>query len=579
MNLNFEILQYFVMKKIVKRKDFDYILSEIERLNMPVETYLTIKEMCTETQAYEVLADFYNIPFVEVDMLDFDEELLALFTYEFMKKNKFLPVTIDKNGALLICTGAILDPNALSTVAVAFNGKVDYVLTPPSHIDRYIDSILAVIQTSAALVDLNNAKDEETFKKVLGQEIRTNALNRDEEVINNPSVRLVDSIIKEAIPYRASDIHIEPFEKVLKVRYRIDGDLQSRADIPIESYPAICARIKIMSGMNIAETRKAQDGRINAQILGRNIDFRVSSQPTVDGENIVMRILDEKQSILDLDKLGYFPRTQNIIKKCIQRPEGIVIITGPTGSGKTTTLYTVLSMINSIEKNIMTLENPVEYRIPLIRQTSINPEIGVDFADGIRTLMRQDPDVILVGEIRDRETAIAAVQAAMTGHQVFSSLHTNDAFSAIPRLMQIGVEPYLLSGSLICVIAQRLARKLCPHCRRKRPVTEQEKTIISRILGEKIASKVTELYEAVGCEKCRGNGFTGRMAIVEIIDVDKELDEMIVRRATKKEMTQYLNNNGFISMQIDGVQKVVMGYTTMDELMRVVDLTSVLDVK
>ena len=344
-------------------------------------------------------------------------------------------------------------------------------------------------------------------------------------------------------------------------------------------WSSIVVRIKIMSGMNIAETRKAQDGRINAQILGRNIDFRVSSQPTVEGENIVMRILDEKKSILDLDKLGYFPRTQNIIKKCIKRPEGIVIITGPTGSGKTTTLYTVLNMINSIDKNIMTLENPVEYRIPLIRQTNINPDVGLDFADGIRTLMRQDPDVILVGEIRDKETAIAAVQAAMTGHQVYSSLHTNDAFSAIPRLMQIGVEPYLLSGSLICIIAQRLTRKLCPYCKEKYKITEEERQIISKFLGTNIANKVTELYKEKGCDKCRGTGFSGRMAVAEIIDVDKELDEMIVTRATKKEMINYLNKNGFVSMQMDGVQKVIMGYTTMQELVRVVDITSAMDVK
>jgi general secretion pathway protein E/type IV pilus assembly protein PilB len=328
-----------------------------------------------------------------------------------------------------------------------------------------------------------------------------------------------------------------------------------------------------MSGMNIAETRKPQDGRISSQILGRTIDFRVSSQPTVDGENIVMRILDQKSSILDLDNLGFFPKTQNILKKCVQKPEGIVIITGPTGSGKTTTLYTVLDMINNIEKNIMTLENPVEYRMPLVRQTNIQPEIDFDFADGIKTLMRQDPDIILVGEIRDKETAVAAVQAAMTGHQVFTSLHTNDAFSAIPRLMQIGVEPYLLSGSLICVIAQRLARRLCPHCKKKRPINDKEKQIVSYFLGDDILNEVTELYEAVGCEKCRKTGFIGRLVVAELIDIDKELDDMIVRRATKKEFLQYLEDHGFITMQVDGVQKAVLGLTSIDELSRVVDLT------
>ena len=249
---------------------------------------------------------------------------------------------------------------------------------------------------------------------------------------------------------------------------------------------------------------------------------------------------------------------------------------------KTTYKFFAGSLLLAFIGVLVGWQNPqyvMEYRIPLIRQTNINPDVGLDFADGIRTLMRQDPDVILVGEIRDKETAIAAVQAAMTGHQVYSSLHTNDAFSAIPRLMQIGVEPYLLSGSLICIIAQRLTRKLCPYCKEKYKITEEERQIISKFLGTNIANKVTELYKEKGCDKCRGTGFSGRMAVAEIIDVDKELDEMIVTRATKKEMINYLNKNGFVSMQMDGVQKVIMGYTTMQELVRVVDMTSAMDVK
>jgi type II secretory ATPase GspE/PulE/Tfp pilus assembly ATPase PilB-like protein len=420
-----------------------------------------------------------------------------------------------------------------------------------------IDGILKEIESGQA----GNAVDEQTARDY-----------------KSPMVRLVDAILTNAVRMGASDLHFEPENFFLRLRYRIDGKMEQIRAFHKDYWSSIAVRIKIMSGMNIAETRKPQDGRINAQILGRTIDFRVSSQPTADGENIVMRILDQKSSILDLNKLGFFQKTQNILKKCIQKPEGVVIITGPTGSGKTTTLYTVLNMINSVEKNIMTLENPVEYRIPLIRQTNIQPEIGFDFADGIKTLMRQDPDIILVGEVRDKETAVAAVQAAMTGHQVFTSLHTNDAFSAIPRLMQIGVEPYLLSGSLICVIAQRLARKLCPNCKRKRAMNDKEKEIISHFLGEGILEKVTELYEPVGCEKCRNSGFVGRLAVVEIIDVDKELDDMIVRQATKKEFLNYLSEHGFVPMQVDGVQKVIMGMTSMDELSRVVDLTAGMNV-
>ena len=433
-------------------------------------------------------------------------------------------------------------------------------------IDRYyeydmsIDGILKEIESG---ISSGNDNDEQSTMK--GD-------------YRSPMVRLVDAILTDAVRSGASDLHFEPESFFLRLRYRIDGRMEQIRAFHKDYWSSIVVRLKIMSGMNIAETRKPQDGRINAQILGRNIDFRVSSQPTADGENFVMRILDQKSSILDLDNLGYFPKTQNIIKKCIQKPEGIVIITGPTGSGKTTTLYTVLNMINSIEKNIMTLENPIEYRIPLVRQSNIQPEIGFDFADGIKTLMRQDPDIILVGEVRDKETAVAAVQAAMTGHQVFTSLHTNDAFSAIPRLMQIGVEPYLLSGSLICVIAQRLARRLCPECKKKVPITEEERDIIAHFLGSAIAGKITHLYQPVGCEKCRNTGYKGRLAVAEIIDIDRELDDMIVRRATKKEFLDYLHKQGFITMQVDGMQKVIMGLTDLKELGTRVDITSALKV-
>ena len=565
------IIDELIKKQIISKDQVEVALKEQKNTGNKEDIAKILVRMgfISDKTLSEILNANTNVKNLDLKSLIIDQNLVRKIPKGFAIQNKVISVGLVKK-TVIVATTDIFDIIVSDQLKRFFptDHKIQLIYASESDItnaiDRYydydmsIDGILKEIETGSTVGDEQQA--------VQGD-------------YKSPMVRLVDAILTDAVRVGASDLHFEPENFFLRLRYRIDGKMEQVKAFHKDYWSSIAVRIKIMSGMNIAETRKAQDGRINAQILGRNIDFRVSSQPTVDGENIVMRILDEKQSILDLDKLGYFPRTQNIIKKCIKRPEGIVIITGPTGSGKTTTLYTVLSMINSIEKNIMTLENPVEYRIPLIRQTNINPDIGLDFADGIRTLMRQDPDVILVGEIRDKETAIAAVQAAMTGHQVFSSLHTNDAFSAIPRLMQIGVEPYLLSGSLICIIAQRLARRLCPYCKQKRLITEQEQSIVSKVLGEKISSKVTELYDAVGCEKCRGTGFSGRMAIAEIIDVDKELDEMIVRRATKKEITKYLNDNGFVSMQKDGIQKVIMGYTTMDELVRVVDLTSVMDIK
>lgn len=569
---NINIVDELLKRQMISKDQVEVALKEQKdgKNTEDISAILVRMGFISDKTLSEILNANTDVKNFDLKSLIIDQTLVRKIPKGFAIQNKVIAIGSSVRHVVTVATTDVFNIIIADQVKRFFptGSKIQLIYASEtdilSAIDRYYDYDLSIDGILKEIESGTTSGDDEQ-QAVLGD-------------YKSPMVRLVDAILTDAVRVGASDLHFEPENFFLRLRYRIDGEMEQVKAFHKDYWNSIAVRIKIMSGMNIAESRKAQDGRINAQILGRNIDFRVSSQPTVDGENIVMRILDEKQSILDLDKLGYFPRTQNILKKCVQRPDGIVLITGPTGSGKTTTLYTVLSMINSIEKNIMTLENPVEYRIPLIRQTNIAPENGVDFADGIRTLMRQDPDVILVGEIRDGETAMAAVQAAMTGHQVYSSLHTNDAFSAIPRLMQIGVEPFLLSGSLICVIAQRLARRLCPHCRQRYPITDRERDIISKVMGEKIASKVTELYKAVGCEKCRNKGYSGRLAVAEIIDVDKELDEMIVTRATKKEMMSYLNKNGFVTMQIDGIQKVIMGYTTMEELIRVVDMTAAMSV-
>ena len=559
MNLNFEILQYFVMKKIIKRKDLEFIESELERLNMTPEKYLTLKEYCTETGAYEVLADYYNIPFVEVDMLDIDENLTSMFTYEIMRRNKFIPVTVDKNGVLLIATGSILDANTLSSISLVFNGNVDYVLVPPSQIERYIDSIVAVIQTSEALVDLNNAKDEEIFK--LAKSFDTaSALNKDEEVINNPSVRLVDSIIREAIPFRASDIHIEPFEKVIKVRYRIDGDLQNRADIPIESYGAICARLKIMSGMNIAERRTPQDGRINMIVAGKEYDFRVSCLPTIYGEKFVIRILDKSSFNFTRYDLGFTDNENHIVDKILARPHGIVLLTGPTGSGKSTTLYAFLKEVNKPTVNIITVEDPVEYTMMGINQTQVNAKANMTFAAALRSILRQDPDIIMVGEIRDEETAQISIRSAITGHLVFSTLHTNDAPGAIIRLEDMGVPDYLVSDALVGVIAQRLVKRLCPACKKRGKTNAKE----MELLG--IAEPIS-IFRPQGCQFCNNTGYKGRVAVHEVMYVTDELKALIVREKTLDKLRELAKEGGMVPLWNACRELVFKGYTSIQELM------------
>jgi len=396
----------------------------------------------------------------------------------------------------------------------------------------------------------------------------SNKLDGRQEGYVNPTVRLVNALLVDAIKQGASDIHFEPEGTFLRLRYRIDGQMVQVRSFHRDYWSAMAVRIKIMSGMNIAETRNPQDGRISYNVLGRDVDFRVATQPTVHGENIVMRLLDKAKSLVPLEHLGFSDHNIAVLKKLLMRPEGIIIVTGPTGSGKTTTLYSILSYINNIDTNIMTLEDPVEYQLPLIRQSNVREGSGMDFLNGIKSLMRQDPDIIFVGEVRDEDTALMAVRAALTGHQVYTTLHTNDALGAIPRLGDIGVPAHLLSTSLIGCLAQRLARKLCQHCRQPRPATPEE----CKVMGVNPAEKPM-VYEAKGCEKCSHKGYKGRTAIVEILRIDRGMDELIATHATRKVMMDYALSNGFITMQQDGINKVLAGEITLSELINTIDLT------
>jgi len=366
----------------------------------------------------------------------------------------------------------------------------------------------------------------------------------------------------------ASDIHFEPEQGFLRIRYRIDGVLRQIRSLHKNYWAAMVVRLKVMSGMNIAETRAPQDGRISLMLSGHQVDFRVSSQPTTHGENIVLRILDRDKGIVPLEELGLHAEDLKTLKLMLARPEGIILVTGPTGSGKTTTLYSILNYINTEGINIMTLEDPVEYPMAMIRQTSVNEVVKLDFASGIRSMMRQDPDVILVGEIRDQETAEMAFRAAMTGHQVYSTLHTNSSIGAVPRLMDLGVLPDIMAGNIIGVVAQRLVRKLCGQC--KAPYTPDPAT--RRLLGMD-ADDERAVYQAVGCSRCDNMGYKGRVAIMELFKLDPEIDEHIARRATAREIRAAASAKGFRSLAEDAVSRVLLGQTSLEEISRVVDLT------
>lgn len=514
----------------------------------------------TESALGEAISKTSGIKKFDLKSIVLDPRLIRKIPKEIALRYKIIPVSINSR-KVFVAIHDVYDVIALDKVRRYFpsNLAIEPLYSPDTDIldviDQYYDYEMSI---DGILKEIENAKEG----------IETD-LTSDVEDYKNPIVRLVDSILIDAVHMASSDIHFEPEENFLRLRYRIDGEMRQIRAFHKDYWAAIAVRIKIMSNMNIAESRKPQDGHATANVLGREVDFRVATQPTVHGENIVMRILDKTKSLVNLDQLGYSKHNQKILKKLLKKPEGIIVVTGPTGSGKTTTLYSVLHYINTVGKNIMTLEDPVEYEIPLIRQSSVK-EGGMNFSDGIKSILRQDPDIIFVGEIRDADTANIAIRAAMTGHQVFTTLHTNDAVGVIPRLIDIGIRPYLLSGALICCIAQRLVRLLCPHCKKSVVATEEE----CKILGVNIKKQeAPEIYTHVGCEKCDNIGYKGRIAVAEILVISRTIDEMISLNSTTNAIFEQAKKEGFVSMTQDGINKVLEGNTDLEELINNVDMT------
>ncbi|MDX2112873.1 MAG: GspE/PulE family protein [Alphaproteobacteria bacterium] len=513
----------------------------------------------TESALGEVLAESSGTEKFDPKVSMLDAAVVRRVPKEIAQRHKVIPVSY-KEDVLQLAMADVYNVLAIDQVRrhMPRNTKIVPIYCTDSEIleliDQYYDYEISV---DGILREIETGIRDHTSK-----------LDGRQEGYVNPTVRLVNALLVDAIKQGASDIHFEPEGTFLRLRYRIDGQMVQVRSFHRDYWSAMVVRIKIMSGMNIAETRNPQDGRISYNVLGRDVDFRVATQPTIHGENIVMRLLDKTKSLVPLESLGFSEHNIGVLKKLLMRPEGIIIVTGPTGSGKTTTLYSILSYINNIDTNIMTLEDPVEYQLPLIRQSNVREGSGMDFLNGIKSLMRQDPDIIFVGEVRDEDTALMAVRAALTGHQVYTTLHTNDALGAIPRLGDIGVPAHLLSTSLIGCLAQRLARKLCPHCRKPRPATAEE----CKVLGVDSAAGA-QVYEAAGCYHCKQKGYKGRTAIVEILRLDRGMEELISTHATRKTMMDYALANGFITMQQDGINKVLAGEITLSELINTIDLT------
>jgi type II secretory ATPase GspE/PulE/Tfp pilus assembly ATPase PilB-like protein len=552
--------QILISQGILTEDQLRIALLEQLKTHQPVGKLLVNLGFVSEATLRDALSEKLGLQSVDLTQIVVDSMALKLVPREFSKRHTVFPVALDREARKLII--AIADTNnivALDQVRAQLRGEfaLEMRLAGEGEIGRAIDQYYG-----------HDFSIDGILHEIETGEIDYQSLQASGDAYSQPVVRLISALLADAVERGASDIHFEPEQSFLRIRYRIDGVLRQIRSLHKTYWPAMAVRIKVMSKMNIAETRAPQDGRISLMLTGRAVDFRVSSQATTHGENIVLRILDRQKGIVPLDGLGLEAAQLQLLKKMIARPEGIILVTGPTGSGKTTTLYSVLNHINNDGLNIMTLEDPVEYPMTLIRQTSINEAAKMDFGNGIRSLMRQDPDVILVGEIRDEDTATMAFRAAMTGHQVYSTLHTNSAAGAIPRLLDIGIVPDVLAGNIIGIVAQRLVRKLCKHCKQAHQASAGECSLVGAQ-----ADRPPTLHRAVGCDQCDYQGYRGRMAIIEILKMDGELDELIAHRATGRELQKSALARGFRTLADDGVRRVLDGSTALDELMRVVDLT------
>ncbi|MEM7680200.1 MAG: ATPase, T2SS/T4P/T4SS family [Pseudomonadota bacterium] len=488
-----------------------------------------------------------------------DGDALALIEKPLASKHNMLPISISDN-EFLIAMADPYDVVALDTLRrfIPKGLHIKPLVTTASVLNEAIDAAYGYASSiNAILKELETETDQ----------IDIATLDED-EAFSHPIVRLVNALIFDAVKIGASDLHFEPEENFIRLRYRVDGVLYTAQILHKQHWSGISQRIKIISNMNIADKMSPQDGRFNLNIGGREADFRVSSLPTVHGENIVLRVLDKSASIMPMSKLGFSNENRSIIEHAQNRPEGIIIVTGPTGSGKTTSLYSMLNEINDVAVNIQTLEDPVEYSLPMIRQTHVREGV-LEFADGIKALLRQDPDIIFIGEIRDKTTAEMALKAAMTGHQVYTTLHTNDSFGAIPRLLDLGLKPGMIAGAIIAVFAQRLTRVLCSSCKEAYTPDAEE----CAILGVD-PSEAPEIYRAKqgGCGSCGGQGYKGRIAVAEILTFDDEMDELLARGESKADLKHMAKKKGFKSMKDDGILKVLDGVTDLEALSRVVDL-------
>ncbi|PIZ01069.1 secretion system protein E [bacterium (Candidatus Howlettbacteria) CG_4_10_14_0_8_um_filter_40_9] len=618
--------EILVAYKTLPEEKIDTAVSASKQSGTPLLQVLINKKYLTEKEIYEVFAKYLKIPFVDLDDVQAPKELLAKLPEKVAQKYKAV-VYGEDNGHLMIAMEDPSDFQSVQFIEKILDYKIQIHLASPKGISTVLEQYKGGLSTEITKA-MKSDEEEEGKEELKGEELQEDVKEIVEEA---PVAKAINIILEYAVNSRASDIHIEPREGYVHIRFRIDGVLRDTMSLPTQILSSLVSRIKILSNLRIDEHRIPQDGRIKVDVGGKKIALRVSTLPIMDGEKVVMRILDEGTRAATIEELGFKGAAMDIIKKSLKKPHGMTLVTGPTGSGKSTTLYSLLSSLNTIGVNISTVEDPVEYRIQGINQTQVNPKVGMTFASGLRALLRQDPDVIMVGEIRDAETAEMAIHAALTGHIVLSTLHTNNASGTLPRLLDMGSEPFLIASTVNCVIAQRLVRKVCPHCKEayapteeaitelkkdfgltkmflgskpekekgKQPVSSTERkimpsheislekksilteiaedpTILNRGIKEtdKSHPKTSHsldivLYRGKGCSKCEQTGYLGRMGIFEVLEVNDEIGDMIIKRVSSEEMEKKSIENGMLTMQQDGFLKALEGFTTVEEVIRV----------
>jgi type II secretory ATPase GspE/PulE/Tfp pilus assembly ATPase PilB-like protein len=553
--------ELMVQQGLISQDQLRIALMEQEQNNIPLGRQLVRLGFVTEAMVRDLVAHTIGQESVDLTTVIADSDALKMVPEEFARRYHLLPIAYEEAiKSLTVAMADMFNVVALDQLRAMLGGQIQLkpALAAEAQLEEYIDQFYGYELSVDGIL-----------REIETGEIDYQSLTAEGDQYTQPVVRLVGALLMDAVKRGASDIHFEPEYAFLRIRYRIDGVLQQIRSLHKTYWPGIAVRLKVISGMDIAETRSPQDGRLNINLGGRPIDFRVASHPTIHGENIVLRVLDREKSIIPMDRMGLRDDTLDQLKLMMSRPEGIMIVTGPTGSGKTTTLYSLLSYLNDESVNIMTLEDPVEYPVTMMRQTSVAEVNKVDFANGIRSIMRQDPDIILVGEIRDEDTATMAFRAAMTGHQVFSTLHTNSALGTFPRLLDIGISPDIMAGNIIGVVAQRLVRVLCPHCKEAHSPDEEER----KLLGLTPRAQA-QIYRQVGCKRCNYTGYRGRMAIIELLRIDNDIDALVARRSPLDEIRTMALEKGFVTLADDGIRRILEGYTSLAEVTRVIDLTS-----